>query len=83
MVRSASVLFLMLTSVKTEDDRTYASWMNELRIEEAKRTMREHPDWNNEAVAQHCGFSDRTYFQRKFKEATGQTPAEYLHAITA
>lgn len=72
----------LLSAWLKSQGRTYASWMNDLRIDEAKRTMREHPDWNNEAVAQHCGFSDRSYFQRKFKEATGQTPADYLQTIT-
>ena len=51
--------------------------MNSLRIDEAKRVMREHPEWNNEAIAQHCGFCDRSYFLRKFKEATGMSPNEY------
>ena len=57
---------------------TYANWMTDLRIDEAKRMLKEHPDWNNEAIAQHCGFSDRTYFQKKFKERTGLSPAEYI-----
>ena len=51
--------------------------MNDLRIEEAKRIIKAHPEWNNEAVADYCGFSDRTYFQRKFKEQTGMTPLIY------
>ena len=35
--------------------------------EEAKKVLKEHPDWSNDYVAQHCGFSSRTYFQKKFK----------------
>lgn len=60
-----------------QHDTTYANWMTDLRIEEAKRVIKEHPDWNNEAIADHCGFSDRSYFQRKFKEKTGITPSQY------
>lgn len=59
---------------------TYANWMTDLRIEEAQRVIKEHPDWSNEAVSVHCGFTDRTYFQRKFKEKTGFTPSKYSHA---
>lgn len=59
---------------------TYASWINSLRIEEAKRTLCEHPDWNNEAVAQHCGFNDRSYFQMVFKKETGLTPSDFHEA---
>ena len=57
---------------------TYSAWMADLRIEEAKRVIKEHPEWNNESIATHCGFNDRTYFQKKFKEKTGLSPAEYL-----
>lgn len=59
----------------------YSEWLTQLRIDEAKRVLREHPEWSNEAVAQHCGFSDRSYFQKKFKEATGLTPTQFLGSI--
>ena len=57
---------------------TYSAWMTDLRIEEAKNVLKQHPDWNNEAVANHCGFNERTYFQKKFKEKTGLSPAEFI-----
>ena len=56
----------------------YSEWMTRLRIEEAKRTLKAHPDWSNEAVAQHCGFHDRSYFQTLFKRMTGFTPAQFV-----
>ena len=74
--------YLLSAWLKKKENRTYASWMNSLRIDAAKRVLREHPAWSNEAVAQHCGFSDRSYFQKKFKEATGQTPADYTEGMT-
>lgn len=55
----------------------YAAWINQLRVEKAKSLLKEHPDWSNEAVARGCGFTDRSYFQRKFKEFTGMTPSQY------
>ena len=61
-----------------QSGRHYSEWINDLRIEEAKHVMREHPEWSNEAIAQHCGFSDRCYFQKRFKESTGMTPAQFL-----
>ena len=73
--------YLLSAWLKKKEGRTYSSWMNNLRIDEAKRVIKEHPDWSNEAVAQHCGFSDRSYFQKKFKEATGKTPAEYMDGM--
>ena len=62
--------------VRAEGHLSFTKWIIALRIEEAKRLLKEHPDWNNETVADHCGFN-RTHFQRLFKQATGMAPAEY------
>ena len=42
----------------------------------------EKSGWSNEAIADYCGFSDRSYFQKKFKESTGMTPTDYLTSIS-
>ena len=55
----------------------YTEWIAQLRVEEAKRTIKAHPDWGNDAVAQHCGFTDRTVLQRTFKRMEGITPQKY------
>jgi hypothetical protein len=54
----------------------YTDWIAALRVEEAKRTIKAHPDWQNEAVAEHCGFTERTLL-RTFKKLTGMTLAQY------
>lgn len=69
--------YLLSAWLRTEPDRTYTSWMTTLRIAEAKRVILAHPDWNNETVAQHCGFADRSYFQRIFKKYVGITPSDF------
>ena len=61
-----------------QNGTNYREWLNGLRIKEAKRLLKAHPEWSNEAIAQHCGFSDRSYFQKVFKERTGLTPAQYM-----
>lgn len=58
-------------------DQSFWDWLSDLRIEEAKRIIRQHPDWTNEAIAEACGFNDRSAFQKKFKQKTGMTPAEW------
>jgi len=45
--------------------------------DKAKRVLKEHPEWTNEAVADHCGFT-RTHFQKIFKQETGVAPSEYV-----
>jgi AraC-type DNA-binding domain-containing proteins len=71
----------LLTAWLKQKGTRYSDWLAELRIDEAKQVLRQHPEWSNETIAQHCGFSDRTYFQRKFKEITGLTPNDYLSKL--
>lgn len=59
----------------------YCDWIATLRVEEAKRVMTEHPEWSNDAIAQHCGFADRTVLQRTFKKTAGMTPQKYVRQI--
>lgn len=54
-----------------------ATLVTSLRIDEAKRVLREHPDWTIDSVADHCGFNGRKYFHQVFMEQTGTTPAKY------
>ena len=54
-----------------------AGLVTTLRIEEAKRVLKEHPDWSTESVANYCGFSSREYFHRTFRQITGTTPATF------
>lgn len=55
-----------------------AGLVTTLRVEEAKRVLKEHPEWSTESVADYCGFSSREYFHRIFRQMTGSTPAHYL-----
>jgi len=59
---------------------TFRVWLSNIRIEEAKRLLMEQPNFSNEAIAQECGFSSRTWLQQKFKASTGMTPAEWRAA---
>lgn len=59
-------------------DRVFNQWINNLRIEEAKRLLKEHPEWSNDSIADACGFGSRSYFQTIFKENTGITPAQFV-----
>lgn len=60
----------------------YSEWIAALRIDEAKRIIEEHPEWSNDAVAEHCGFADRTVLQRTFKRVTGMTPTQFAAMCT-
>jgi len=67
----------LATWLKTTEWELFNPWMTYLRIEEAKRVLKEHHDWSNDAVAHQCGFASRNYFQQVFKKATDMTPAQF------
>ena len=56
---------------------SFYQWVNDLRIEEAKRLMTEQPEMTIEEVSKQCGFSYRRNFSRTFVEITGMTPSEW------
>lgn len=72
--------YLLTAWVKEKGYESFTHWVTGLRIEEAKLVMKEHPDWSNESVADHCGFS-RTHFQKVFKKMTGLSPTQYINGI--
>ena len=69
--------YLLSAWIKAQGYASYSRWITTLRVEEAKRTFQAHPDWSNEAVADHCGIS-RSHFQRVFKQETGLSPADFV-----
>jgi two-component system, response regulator YesN len=52
-------------------------YLQELRMNEAKRLLRSHPDMCIKEVAGALGYFDQSYFSRAFKKITGFTPQEY------
>lgn len=66
--------------LKTTEWELFNPWLTHLRLEEAKRLLKEHPEWSTETIAENCGFSSRSYFQTIFKKQTGMTPAQYIEA---
>lgn len=70
--------YLLTAWLKTTEQELFSPWLAHLRIEEAKRLMREHPDWGNDVIAEQCGFNTRNYFQTVFRKQTGMTPAQFV-----
>ena len=63
--------------INSEYGCSFYQWVNRLRIEEAKRLMREQPDLRIQDVADRCGFSSRRVFSQIFTRETGTTPTEW------
>ena len=81
VVRETRVSRYQLTLwLKTTEWELFNPWLTHLRVEEAKRLLKEHPEWSTETIAENCGFNSRSYFQTTFKKQTGMTPAQYIEA---
>lgn len=79
VVKEIGVPRYMLTQwLKTTEWELFNPWLTHMRLEEAKRLLKEHPDWSNDIIAERCGFSSRSYFQTVFRKQTGMTPAQYI-----
>lgn len=55
----------------------FKTWRTNLRIEEAKRLILEHPDMSLNIVAELSGFSDRSNFHHQFTKIVGCSPKQW------
>lgn len=62
---------------KKRTRKTYITFLNELRIEEACKFLREQTEMSIAEIAEHSGFQNISNFNRKFKQLKQTTPREY------
>ncbi len=60
--------------------KNFVAYLTDLRIEEAKRLLKNGPFGIRE-VASRTGFRDGAYFSSTFRRLTGQTPSEYQESV--
>lgn len=60
-------------------DRGPASVMRSMRVDEAKRMLRQETQLLVATLAHHCGFDSESGFIRAFRAETGMTPTEYVN----
>ncbi|MEN0046507.1 MAG: helix-turn-helix transcriptional regulator [Bacteroidota bacterium] len=61
--------------------KSFPSFLNEYRIEAAKRMIQAKPDYALEAIGYGCGFNSKSTFYATFKKLTGTTPAKYKNTL--
>ena len=64
--------------IREEYGMNFSGWIAHLRIEEAKRMMRENPDQKLIDVAFNVGFSSLAYFSSVFPKMEGVSPSVWL-----
>lgn len=57
--------------------KSFAMFINEQRIEEAKQLIKENNQFTLEAIGFEAGFSSKSTFYATFKKVVGQTPSEF------
>lgn len=62
---------------------TFASYVNDLRLNYAADLLMTCPNYSVEAIAQECGIPVRQTFYRLFSKKYGITPAEYRNAMSS
>jgi AraC-like DNA-binding protein len=67
---------------KKHTRKTYVTFLNAVRVEQACRRLRSEDDQLVAEIAYSCGFGNVSHFNRVFRKITGKTPREFQsHAI--
>jgi AraC-like DNA-binding protein len=67
----------IVSSCINSTGRSYSQFVNDYRIEYAKRLLQEDPDKKIASIYYESGFASEQTFFRAFKERTGMTPSEW------
>lgn len=59
-------------------NKSFNQFINEYRVEEAKRLLKEDAHLKIDAVGIECGFNSSSTFYSTFKKVTGTTPSNYV-----
>lgn len=60
-------------------NKSFSQFINEYRVEEAKRILKTQKHLKMEIIAEHCGFNSNSTFYAAFKKFTNTTPAKYIN----
>ena len=63
--------------MKSRMGTDFGPWRTQLRMEEACRIFREHPEYTSLQVCDLVGVTDASDFSKNFKKYTGKRPKEY------
>jgi len=68
-------------AINVEMGKSFAEYVNSLRIEHAKKLIRSHPDLSFVEVGSQSGFASQISFYRNFRLFVGVTPQEYKNSL--
>lgn len=56
---------------------SFRRWITDLRIEYAKRLIRQHPQWRVQEISESSGFHTTSHFTRMFTDKEGCSPSKW------
>lgn len=68
--------FILIRSFKAETGRTPYEYLMDLKIEKAKKMLKENT-YSITEISMMCGFSSHSHFTYTFKKKTGMSPTKY------
>ena len=60
--------------INREEGVNFNTWINILRIKEAKHLLKNNPEYSLVTISEMVGFTEQSNFSRQFKQITGETP---------
>jgi AraC-like DNA-binding protein len=66
--------------INKNESMNFNTWINLLRVEEAKCQLLENPNYSLPQIAEEVGYSEYSNFCRQFKLITNQSPTQWLHS---
>ena len=66
--------------INKNENLNYNTWINTLRVEEAKNQLLANPNYSLQQIAEEVGYSEYSNFCRQFKLITNQSPTQWLQA---
>jgi len=60
--------------INREEGVNFNTWINRLRIEDAKQLLLDNPDFTLAGISEMVGYTEQANFSRQFKQITGESP---------
>ena len=69
--------------INREEGVNFNTWINRLRIEDAKQLLIENPDYTISTISEIVGYTEQANFSRQFKQITGESPLVWRKKLAA
>jgi len=69
--------------INREEGVNFNTWINRLRIDDAKLLLIENPDYSIATISEMVGYTEQANFSRQFKQITGESPLIWRKKLAA